>query len=66
MKVAPVAESAGSPSIPSGWKEFLMPIESIEHGARKLLGYGAELKVLGPRELVARLTDEVAATQALY
>ncbi|KVQ59523.1 helix-turn-helix transcriptional regulator [Burkholderia territorii] len=66
VKVAPVQESAGSSSIPSGWKEFLMPIESIEHGARKLLGYGAELKVLGPRELVARLTDEVAATQALY
>ncbi|AOI61394.1 helix-turn-helix transcriptional regulator [Burkholderia diffusa] len=66
VKVAPVLESAGSPAIPPGWKEFLMPIESIEHGARKLLGYGAELKVLGPRELVARFTDEVAATQALY
>ncbi|VVU50999.1 transcriptional regulator [Burkholderia anthina] len=43
-----------------------MPIESIEHGARKLLGFGAEVKVLGPRELVNALTENLAAMKAIY
>nr|WP_282434882.1 hypothetical protein [Burkholderia ambifaria] len=43
-----------------------MPIESIEHGARKLLGFGAEVKVLGPSELIDKLTQEVAAVTGLY
>jgi hypothetical protein len=43
---APVLQGAVSAAVPPGWKEFLMPIESIEHGARKLLGYGAQVKAL--------------------
>lgn len=66
VKVMPVLERAGSVAAPSGWKEFLMPIESTEHGARKLLGFGAEVKVLGPPELVGKLKEEMGAVTRLY
>jgi predicted DNA-binding transcriptional regulator YafY len=35
--------------------EVLLAIESIEHGARQLLGFGAEIEVIGP----PALRDEV-------
>ncbi|MBM2769767.1 helix-turn-helix transcriptional regulator [Burkholderia anthina] len=66
IKIAPVVEQAGRAAVPPGWKEYLMPIESIEHGARKLLGFGAEVKVLGPRELVDALRAQVEALKDLY
>jgi len=43
-----------------------MPIESIEHGARKLLGYGAHLKILGPQALKDQLIEELSQLKALY
>jgi predicted DNA-binding transcriptional regulator YafY len=33
------------------WQEVLLPIESIEHGARELLSYGPEIEALEPPEL---------------
>jgi len=39
----------------NGWREVLIPIESIEHGARQLLALGAEIEVLGPPELRQQL-----------
>ena len=62
----PVAQDAGRAEVPSGWKAFLMPIESIEHGARKLLGYGAHVKILGPQELKHQLMEELLQLKALY
>ena len=35
----------------SEWKEVLIPIESIDHGARQLMAYGAEIEVLEPTTL---------------
>jgi predicted DNA-binding transcriptional regulator YafY len=66
VKTAPVLQGAGGAAVPPGWKEFLMPIESIEHGARKLLGYGAQVKIVGPKALRNRLIKELSQAKALY
>lgn len=42
---------AGSPAVRSDWQEVSIFVESIEHGARQMLGYGAEIEVLAPEEL---------------
>ena len=62
---APDATSNSDPARP-GWTTVLMPIESIEHGARRLLSYGAEAEVIAPLALRQRLLDELAATRARY
>ncbi|KHK54818.1 transcriptional regulator [Ralstonia sp. A12] len=66
VKTLPVDQDAGSTMVPAGWKEFLLPIESIEHGARKLLGYGAHMKILGPQELKQQLLEELSQLKTLY
>lgn len=66
IKTAPVSQDARSAEVPPGWKAFLMPIESIEHGARKLLGYGPHVKVLGPQALKDQFIDELSQVKALY
>ncbi|MEZ5455996.1 MAG: YafY family protein [Lysobacteraceae bacterium] len=60
------AAAPGGDSTRAGWTTLLMPIESIEHGARRLLSYGAEVEVLEPPALRQRLLGELAATRALY
>jgi predicted DNA-binding transcriptional regulator YafY len=62
---APDGASGDTPSRP-GWTTVLMPIESIEHGARRLLSFGAEAEVIAPPALRQRLLDALAATQARY
>lgn len=62
---APDAASGDTPARP-GWTTVLMPIESIEHGARRLLSYGAEVEVIAPPALRQRLLEELAATRARY
>jgi predicted DNA-binding transcriptional regulator YafY len=49
-----------------GWVCVLLPIESIEHGARRLLSYGAEVEVLEPAALRQAVLDTLTATHALY
>lgn len=49
-----------------GWTVVQLSIESIEHGARQLLGFGAEVEVLAPAALRKALRDQLVATQALY
>ena len=66
IKAEPVAPEQGSTEVPPGWKAFLMPIESIEHGARKLLRFGAHVKILGPQALKDQFINELAQVQALY
>ncbi|KVL10324.1 helix-turn-helix transcriptional regulator [Burkholderia cepacia] len=66
IRTAPVLQHAGSAEVPSGWKEYLMPIESIEHGARTLLGYGAHVKILGPQALKDQFIDALSQVKALY
>ncbi|MDR7151318.1 putative DNA-binding transcriptional regulator YafY [Hydrogenophaga palleronii] len=38
-----------------GWREVLLSVESIEHGARQLLSYGAEIEVLAPPAMRAEV-----------
>ncbi|RXV65009.1 YafY family transcriptional regulator [Burkholderia stabilis] len=66
IKIAPVSHDARSAEVPPGWKECVMPIESIEHGARKLLGYGAHVKILGPQALKEQFIEELSQLEALY
>ena len=62
---APAAPSSPGRGRPD-WHEVLMPIESIEHGARQLLGFGAEVEVLAPAELRTELLRQARALLALY
>ncbi|MBN3738234.1 YafY family transcriptional regulator [Burkholderia seminalis] len=66
IEAAPAGHEAGNADVPPGWNAFLMPIESIEHGARKLLGFGAHVKILGPQALKDRFLDELSQLNALY
>lgn len=66
VKTAPVPQGAGSAAVPPGWKECLLPIESVEQGARTLLGYGAQVKIVGPKELRNRFMKELLKTKTLY
>lgn len=50
----------------SGWFALELPVEDSDHGARELLSLGAEVRVLGPASLRARLTDLTAAIAAHY
>jgi len=44
-----------------GWQQRLVALESIEHGARQLLAFGAEIEVLAPLELRRVLAETAAA-----
>jgi predicted DNA-binding transcriptional regulator YafY len=65
-KVTRVTAQSGTKNAPANWQEFLMPIESIEHGARQLLAHGAHVKVIGPEALKNRIANELRALNALY
>lgn len=54
------------PAARPGWVQVRLPIESIERGARRLLGWGAEVEVLAPVALRRHLLAELAAVQARY
>lgn len=56
----------GASGAPQAWVQVLLPIESIEHGARHLLSFGAEVEVLEPLALRQALRDQVVAVAALY
>lgn len=46
------AEPAGE-----GWSKLTMAVEDSDHGARELLGLGAEIEVLAPQSLRQRIAD---------
>ena len=39
----------------TGWRTVLLPLESVEHGARQILGYGGDVQVIAPAALRARV-----------
>lgn len=41
----------------SGWRTVLLALESVEHGARQILGFGGEAQVIEPASLRARVAD---------
>ncbi len=51
---------------PDGWTRALLPIESIDHAHGEFLALGAEIEVLGPPELRARMAETAAALAATY
>jgi predicted DNA-binding transcriptional regulator YafY len=53
-------------NMPSGWAHFLLPMESVEHGVRQMLGFGAEVKVLEPSALKTGLLQELEKLNAAY
>lgn len=55
-RFVPTPELVPEVPVPPGWSVGSLPIESIEQGARQVLGYGAEVEVIGP----PALRDEVA------
>jgi predicted DNA-binding transcriptional regulator YafY len=65
-KATPIPLSTPAKGLPTGWQMFAMPIESIEHGVRQLLGYGAHAKVMAPEALRVELIKEVQRVQTLY
>ncbi|MGW1490188.1 helix-turn-helix transcriptional regulator [Streptomyces sp. NPDC002402] len=49
-----------------GWTRALLPIESVDHAHREFLAMGAEIEVLGPPELRARLAATVRELAERY
>ena len=43
-----------------------MPIESIEHGARQLLSFGAEVEAIEPAALRSEVLKQARGAVALY
>ncbi|RKR87241.1 putative DNA-binding transcriptional regulator YafY [Micromonospora pisi] len=58
-------ESLG-PADGDGWRQAVLPIESIEHAATDLLRLGAHGQVLAPPELVARIGETVRGMAVHY
>lgn len=50
----------------SSWRQALIRVESIEQGARQLLGFGAEVEVLEPPELRAEMLRQARRLTATY
>lgn len=45
---------------------MLLPIESIEHGARQVLSFGAEVEVIEPAALRSEVLKQARALVARY
>jgi len=50
----------------TGWVRLLLPFEKLEFAQAGLLGFGADIEVLGPQELRNRIIATAAALSALY
>jgi predicted DNA-binding transcriptional regulator YafY len=51
---------------PDGWIRARLPIESVDDGLREFLPLGADIEVLEPTDLRARLAETSQALSALY
>lgn len=51
-----------APADADGWHALLVPIESVDQAARQLLAFGAEIEVLEPPELRARIAEFAKAS----
>jgi len=60
------AASEGGVNEPGGWIRAVVPIESVEQACREFLALGADIEVLEPPALRARLAASARATAALY
>ncbi len=60
-----VAEAAG-PADAEGWVSVTVPVERADWTARDLIRFGAEIEVLEPIELRARIAEMAGALSRLY
>ncbi|MFI1401178.1 helix-turn-helix transcriptional regulator [Streptomyces sp. NPDC020681] len=51
---------------PDGWTRALLPIESVDHAHREFLAMGAEVEIVAPPELRARIASTVRDLAARY
>ncbi|MFI2713389.1 helix-turn-helix transcriptional regulator [Micromonospora sp. NPDC018662] len=64
--VVAAAEASAGPPDAAGWVRAVIPIESLTHAHGDLLRLGADVEVLSPADLRARLAETAAALAALY
>ncbi|QGN48739.1 helix-turn-helix transcriptional regulator [Micromonospora sp. WMMD558] len=64
--VVAAAEGSAGPPDDAGWVTATVPIESLTHAHGDLLRLGADVEVLSPPELRARLAATAAELAALY
>lgn len=62
---ARAAETAGLPEA-DGWTRLALPIESVEHAVVELLRLGADVEVLAPTALRARLAETARSLDRIY
>lgn len=60
-----VEETASAPD-EDGWVTAVVPIEKPDHAHRLFLGFGADIEVLAPATLRARITESVTALAKTY
>jgi predicted DNA-binding transcriptional regulator YafY len=51
---------------PRGWRRATIWIESVDHAASLLLGFGTDIETLAPDELRFELAKRAACVCALY
>ncbi len=66
IKAVALPDAPLDDKLPSSWAHFLLPMESVEHGVRQMLGFGAEVKVLEPSALKTALLQELTRLNAAY
>lgn len=67
--LSPYVRSAmqiGDSASPDGWREAVMPVGSIRQACSELLRFGAEVEVLEPPELRARMAEVAAEMAGIY
>ena len=55
-----------APVGPDGWREAMVPIESVEHAARQIASFGDEIEVIAPAALRRRLAEHARRILTLY
>jgi predicted DNA-binding transcriptional regulator YafY len=66
LQAAPLPAEPSTASPRPAWQEASLFVESIEQGARTLLGFGPEIEVVEPAELRIEILRQAKALQALY
>jgi predicted DNA-binding transcriptional regulator YafY len=64
--VVEAARASAGPPDAEGWTHCSLPIESPDDGVRELMRLGAEVEVVGPPALRARMLETLAAIGARY